>query len=96
MTYLKSTYADTKNISKTVMIKPTKYLNLNYSLINISAILIDEFQQQNIISYDDLLQLTYDKVGKSSKEITPYALNFLFLLGKIEYHQGIDAFEYKK
>ncbi len=77
------------------MIKPTKYLNLDYSLINISAILINEFKSQNVISYDDLLQLTYNKIGNQSNEITPYALNFLFLLGKIEYHHSIDAFEYK-
>ena len=78
------------------MIKPTKYLNLDLSLINVSAILMNEFKEQKIIRYDDLLAISLNKIGKSGKEIMPYSLNFLFLLGKIEYHQAIDAFEFKQ
>lgn len=78
------------------MIKPTKYLNLDLSLFNITAVLINEFKNQQIISYDELLNISLDKIGKSSKEIIPYALNFLYLIGKIEYHQAIDAFEFKQ
>jgi len=78
-----------------MMITPTKYMNLDYSLLNVSAMLIKEFNKQPIISYDELLQITLNKIGKQAKEITPYALNFLFLLGKIEYHNALDAFERK-
>lgn len=78
------------------MIKPTKYLNLDLSLVNITAVLINEFKNEQIITYDDLLSILLDKIGKSSKEIMPYALNFLYLIGKIEYHQAIDAFEFKQ
>ncbi|MDM8549461.1 hypothetical protein QUF72_05250 [Desulfobacterales bacterium HSG2] len=78
------------------MITPTKYMNLDYSLLNVSAMLIKEFSKQSIISYDELLQITVSKIGKHAKEITPYALNFLFLLGKIEYHHDLDVFEIKR
>jgi len=78
------------------MIRPTKYLNLDFSLVNVAAILINEFKQQPIITYDELLGISLDKIGKSGKEIMPYALNFLFLIGKLEYHQAIDAFEFKR
>ena len=75
------------------MITPTKYMNLDHSLLNVSAILIKAFSKQSIISYDELLQITVSKIGKHAKEITPYALNFLFLFGKIEYHNALDSFE---
>jgi len=71
-------------------------MNLDYSLLNVTAILIEEFTKQHIISYDELLQITVSKIGKHAKKITPYALNFLFLLGKIEYHNTLDAFEIKR
>ncbi len=77
------------------MITPTKYMNLDYSLLNISAMLISEFNKQPIITYDELLQITLNKIGKQAKEITPYALNFLFLLGIIDYHKALDSFERK-
>jgi len=75
------------------MIKPTKHLNLDNSLINVSAILINEFKKRPTISYDEILQLIHIKIGKQGKEIVPYALNFLFLFGKIEYHETLDVFE---
>lgn len=78
------------------MIRPTKYLNLDFSLIKIAAILINEFKEQPVITYDELFGILLDRIGKSGKEIMPYALNFLFLIGKLEYHQAIDAFEFKR
>ncbi len=75
------------------MITPTKYMNLDYSLLYVSAMLISEFNKQPIITYDELLQITFNKIGKQAKEITPYALNFLFLLGIIDYHNDLDLFE---
>ncbi len=45
------------------MITPTKYMNLDYSLLNVSAILVKEFSKQSIISYDELLQITVRKIG---------------------------------
>ena len=77
------------------MITPTKYMNLDYSLLNVSSILISEFNKQPIITYDEVLQITLNKIGKQAKEITPYALNFLFLLGIIDYHNTLDSFERK-
>ncbi len=77
------------------MITPTKYMNLDYSLLNVSALILKEFGKQPVISYDEMLQITISKIGKHAKEITPYALNFLFLLGKIEYLHNLDAFEIK-
>ena len=78
------------------MIVPTKDMNLDYSLLNVSAVLINEFNKQPVISYDDVLQISINKIGKNAKEITPYAINFLFLLGIIEYHITLDAFERKQ
>ena len=77
------------------MITPTKYMNLDYSLLNVSAMLISEFNKQAIITYDEVLQIPLNKIGKQAKEVIPYALNFLFLIGLIDYHESIDSFERK-
>lgn len=75
------------------MLIPTKYMNLDYCVLNVSALILKAFSKQSVIAYDELLQIITAKIGKYAKEMMPYALNFLFLLGKIEYHPDIDAFE---
>jgi len=76
------------------MIKPDKHTNLDISLINVAAFILSEFRNANIISYDELLEDVVLNLGKDVKELFPYSLNFLFLLGKISYQQKTDSFIY--
>ncbi|OHD09213.1 MAG: hypothetical protein A2Y34_14630 [Spirochaetes bacterium GWC1_27_15] len=78
------------------MIKPNKYLDLDYSVINICSLILEDFINQNIISYDELIISIIYKIGEKGKEIVPYSLNFLFLLGKLKYYPEIDSFEILK
>jgi hypothetical protein len=75
------------------MITPHKYLDLNTSLINISAYLLKEFKLHRILKYDEVYNFIIKNFGEQAKEILPYSINFLFLLGLLEYHSTIDAFE---
>ena len=76
------------------MIQPDRYTNPDFSVINISSVILEKLIKENRISYDKLLKEVIYKVGDEAKENYPYALNFLFLLGKINYISQNDSFEY--
>lgn len=78
------------------MIRPDRHTNLDYSVINISSFILKELNSFYDISYDDLLEKVSDKLGKKAIENYPYALNFLFLLGKLQYQQTTDSFKYNE
>jgi hypothetical protein len=75
------------------MITPNKYLNLDLSVINVSALIIDKLKKHSLLKYDELLSLVLSALGKNSKEVFPYALNFLFLLNKLSYLPEHDLFQ---
>lgn len=76
------------------MIRPDRHTNLDYSVVNISAFILKELNAYYHISYDTLLHKVTDTLGSQARENYPYALNFLFLLGKLNYDQSTDSFRY--
>ena len=64
------------------MIRPDRHTNLDNSLVNVSVFMLAEFQKKTEMSYDKLLENVIKSLGSEIKEVYPYALNFLFLLGK--------------
>ncbi|MDP3111453.1 MAG: hypothetical protein Q8M71_05060 [Thermodesulfovibrionales bacterium] len=78
------------------MITPDKYLDLKHSLINVSACVIKDLQRIKVLSYSELENEICKLLGEDTKYIFPYALNFLFLLDKIEYNKNIDSLSIKK
>lgn len=75
------------------MLKPTKYTNLELCLVNISATIVKVIQQNQIVGYEELLSKLVITFGDDMKLHFVPSINFLFLLGKIKYHDKIDAFE---
>lgn len=75
------------------MITAHKYLNLDLSVINISALIIDKLKKNNLLKYDELLSLLTSAFGDKVREVFPYALNLLFLLDKIYYFPELDIFQ---
>lgn len=75
------------------MITAHKYLNLDISVIKISAMMIGKLKEVPSIKYEDLLNYLVSCVGDKSKDVFPYALNFLFLLGKLSYTKENDTFK---
>ena len=77
------------------MIRPDKHTNLDFSVINISALILQELNAHYIVRYDELLTRLIDKLGEGVRENYPYALDFLYLVGKINYDQKTDSFKYQ-
>lgn len=76
------------------MITPHKYLNLDLCVLNVSAFIIKELKRTNLVKYDELLNSIASKLGEETREVYPYAIDFLYLLNKIKYHNApVDAFE---
>ena len=76
------------------MIKAHKYLNLDLSVINVSALIIQELKHNSLLKYDELLKSVVSALGINARDVFPYALNFLFLFDKITYYKdGLDAFQ---
>lgn len=73
------------------MIKLDKHTNPSLSLINSVGVIIQELKEKKIVSYEELLGILQRELSDSIKEIYPYALSFLYLLGKVEYLNNIDA-----
>jgi len=76
------------------MIKPDRHTNPDISVINIGAFILKQLNSFYDISYDDLMKKVIEAMGEGAKENYPYALSFLFLLGKLEYFEQTDSFKY--
>ncbi|WP_461639855.1 ABC-three component system middle component 8 [Labilibaculum euxinus] len=76
------------------MIKPDRHINPDLSVINIGAFILKQLNAFYDINYDELLKKVVDNLGIDAKENFPYALNFLYLLGKLEYLETTDSFKY--
>jgi len=75
------------------MIKPTKHSHPDKTVVYASFIMLKELRKKRVVSYSDLLQLIKDKVISGEFLFMP-SLNFLFLLGLIEYKVKTDSIEY--
>jgi hypothetical protein len=74
------------------MLRPDKHMNLDVSIVNITAFLLSQFRRREKVGYEELLESVRNGLNEDAAEIYPYALNFLFLLGKIEYESNSDCF----
>ena len=75
------------------MIKPTKHSHPDKTVVYASFIMLKELRKKRIVSYSDLYQLIKKKVTSGEFLFMP-SLNFLFLLGLIEYRVKTDSVEY--
>lgn len=76
-----------------MMIKPSKHDHPDKTVIYTSFIMLKELRKKRVISYPDLFQLIKTKVT-SGEFLFMSSLNFLFLLGLIEYQAKTDSIEY--
>jgi len=75
------------------MLKPTKHTHPDRTVINASLLLLSHLKKKRIDDYEVLRNITKSKIIGGDFLFIP-ALNFLFLLGLIEYHSKNDAIEY--
>ena len=77
------------------MLKPTKHLDPQKSVLNIAAHALQLLVANRSMTYDLLFARLEKKFGDDLRPVFLVALSFLFLLGKLEYHPKNDTFEYR-
>ncbi len=73
------------------MIEPHKYMDIEYSILNIGGIILSILKNRVYITYDELLDDVTLRYGEKSKTVFIPSLSFLFLLGKIDYERDTDT-----
>ena len=75
------------------MLRPTKHSHPDRTVINVSLLLLSRLKGRRVDEYDVLRKFAKNKVVGGDVLFLP-ALNFLYLLGLIEYRPKTDAVEY--
>jgi hypothetical protein len=76
-----------------MMLRPTKHSHPDRTVINVSLLLLTRLKKDRIGDYA-ALQKHVKKLVIGGDVLFLPALNFLYLLGLIEYRQKTDAIEY--
>jgi hypothetical protein len=77
------------------MITPKKHMNLDVSVLRVSSLMLKEIRRRRVIEFHKLRQKMLKSVGSDADLVFIPALSLLFLLGRMEYHDKNDTFEYK-
>ena len=75
------------------MLRPTKHSHPDRTVINVSLLLLARLKTRRIDDYDALRKFAKKSVIGGEVLFLP-ALNFLYLMGLIEYRPKTDALEY--
>lgn len=73
------------------MIKPTKYTNIDLSVLGLSTEILKMLLSENTLKYNQIIGRIIQKKGGESKQNFLLALSFLYLLGKVEYFPEEDV-----
>lgn len=75
------------------MLRPTKHSHPDRTVISVSLLLLSRLKAKRLVEFDALLEYTKKSVAGGAFLFLP-ALNFLYLLGQVEYRPKTDALEY--
>ena len=75
------------------MLRPTKHSHPDRTVINVSVLLLARLKARRVDEYDVLRKFAKKSVVGGDVLFLP-ALNFLYLMGLIEYRPKTDAVEY--
>lgn len=75
------------------MLRPTKHSHPDRTVINVSMLLLGRLKVRRLDDYNGLRKYTKKAVSGGDVLFLP-ALNFLFLMGLIEYRPKTDSVEY--
>ena len=76
-----------------MMLRPTKHSHPDRTVIHVSLLLLARLKTRRLEQYDALRKFAKKAVAGGDVLFLP-ALNFLYLLGLIEYRSKTDAVEY--
>ncbi len=72
---------------------PTKHSHPDRTTIAVATLILQRLKHVRLDRYDDLVSYISDN-NSCAKYLFLSAMNFLFLLGLVEYHTKNDSFEY--
>lgn len=72
---------------------PTKHSHPDKTTIALAMIIVKRLKKVRIEQYDMLLDFLQKKNG-DAKTLFLSSMNFLYLVGLIDYHKKTDSFEY--
>jgi len=75
------------------MLRPSKHSHPDQTVISLSCQILQKLKKKRQIKFDDLKNDARKFVRGGEALFLP-AVNFLFLLGVIEYRPKVDSFEY--
>lgn len=75
------------------MIKPSKYTNPDKTIINVAQYMLKELMAKRIVTFDELRSFIRKKISGVDVLFLP-SLNFLYLMGVIEYRTNTDSILY--
>lgn len=75
------------------MLRPTKHSHPDRTVINVSLLLLSRLKERRVDGYDVLRKFAKKHVLGGDVLFLP-ALNFLYLMGLVEYRPKTDAVEY--
>ncbi len=75
------------------MLRPSKSLNLEYSVINVASSILRLIIKHRLLKYEELLLKISTEIGEGAKENFLNALTFLYAIDALEYHEETDCFE---
>lgn len=75
------------------MLRPTKHSHPDRTVINVALMMLVRLKRERLDTYDNLKKFAKKTVDGGDVLLLP-ALNFLFLMGLIDYRPKADAVEY--
>lgn len=75
------------------MLRPTKHSHPDQTVLNVSLLLLTRLKSLRLDTYESLRNYAKKAVVGGDVLFLP-SLNFLYLMGVIEYHPKTDALEY--
>ncbi len=75
------------------MIRPTKHNHPDKTLIYASFLMLAKLRSKRIVRYNDLFSYIKEEITSGEFLFLP-ALDFLYLLGLVEYRPKTDSIEY--
>ena len=75
------------------MLRPSKHAHPDRTVINVAMLVLARLRSRRLETYDDLKAFARKAVTGGEVLFLP-SINFLFLLGLIDYHAKTDAIEY--
>lgn len=75
------------------MLRPTKHSHPDRTVVGVALVLLGRLKSRRLDEYDALRKFAREAIAGGDVLFLP-ALNFLFLLGLVEYRPKTDSLEY--